>query len=217
MIYLLNIFLIVWVAIAAINLALMIFAALKLEAHVFVMLYPTLVGYSILSMLNWPLTLFAWLVAPVIPLFASNDGWLPKGLSWFQTPDNSLHGDSGWITQHWQWRYSLPIGMCNYIGMVGWLIRNPAYGFGLEKLYGPLYANFIGDNTIRDNANAKAGWLLVTCDDLFQLTWIVPIGFSRCFMLNLGWNIRALVDPHVSPVDTYEATFVFSPRISGYL
>ena len=40
---------------------------------------------------------------------------LPKWLSWFQTPDNSLDGDNGWKTEHWQWRFRLPAPLCTYV------------------------------------------------------------------------------------------------------
>ena len=52
---------------------------------------------------------------------------------------------------------------------------------------------------------------------LFQFTSVTPIGFARCIYINLGWNVRALVDDNVQPKpDPYQATFVFSPRISGF-
>jgi hypothetical protein len=74
-----------------------------------------------------------------------------------------------------------------------------------------------GDTSIKDNDNAKAGWCLVTVNNLFQFRWVCPIGFSRCIYCNFGHNILALVDPNVNPKPLkYEATFVFSPRISGF-
>ena len=37
------------------------------------------------------------------------------------------------------------------------------------------------------------------------------------YYINLGWNVRGLVDDNVQPKpDPYQATFVFSPRLSGY-
>jgi hypothetical protein len=71
---------------------------------------------------------------------------------------------------------------------------------------------------IKDNDNAKAGWLLVRSNGLFQLVWVWHIpSTSRCVYVNCGWNIRALVDPNVNPKPSpYQATFVFSPRISGF-
>jgi len=98
-----------------------------------------------------------------------------------------------------------------------WLWRNPAYSFGLQILGTPYVSDIQGDTTIRDNDNAKAGWCLVTVNGLFQFRWVRPIGFSRCIYCNFGHNILALVDPNVEPKPSlYKATFVFSPRISGF-
>ena len=33
------------------------------------------------------------LLAPVLPFFVQEDGYLPSWLSWFQTPDNPADGD----------------------------------------------------------------------------------------------------------------------------
>jgi len=177
-------------------------------------IYLALVPVSLL------LTLLAVILAPVFPLFAIQQmGWcdnhsyeaigprLPKWLNWFMTPDNSLDGDATFQK----------INGISYWSKVKWLWRNPAYSFALRYLNAPFSANYAGDNTIRDNDNAKAGWCLVHANGLFQYTLIAPIGFSRCFMVNLGWNVRALVDDNVQPKpNPYQATFVFSPRLSGF-
>ena len=165
------------------------------------------------------LTIIAIVLAPVLPLFAKPlMGWcdnhscmatqprLPIWINWFMTPDNSLNGDSS---------FQDLFPPC-YWSQVHWLWRNPAYSFALRYLEAPFQVRFWGDKTIKDNDNAKKGWLFVYAGSLFQFVWIVPIGFQRCFMVNLGWNIRALVDPNASPTFPYQATFVFSPRISGY-
>jgi hypothetical protein len=44
---------------------------------------------------------------------------LPKWLSWFDTPDNSLFGDSKWNKEH----------SGTYWNQVCWLYRNSLYGF----------------------------------------------------------------------------------------
>jgi hypothetical protein len=123
------------------------------------------------------------------------------------TPDNSLDGDATFE------RLNPP----SYWSQVKWLWRNPAYSFALRYLLVPYTTSVLGDKTIKDNDNAKAGWCLVHANGLFQFTFVAPIGFSRCFYCNLGWNIRGLVDDNVQPKpDTWQATFVFSPRISGF-
>jgi len=64
---------------------------------------------------------------------------------------------------------------------------------------------------------AKAGWCFVKANGLFQFVLVAPIGFSRCIYINFGWNIRALVADNVTNrAELYQATFVFSPRLSGF-
>ena len=177
--------------------------------------------YIILVPLNLAITLLAVLLAPILPLFAtSQEGWndnhsqygmgprLPTWLSWFMTPDNSLDGDATFM-------YLFP--PC-WWSQVHWLWRNPAYSFALQYFIPNNTATFIGDNLIKDNDNAREGWLLVRANGLFQFAWIWHIPrTNRCVYVNLGWNIRALVDDNVNPKpNPYQATFVFSPRISGF-
>ena len=176
--------------------------------------------YLILVPISLIITLIAVLLAPIMPLFATQqEGWLdnhsrwglgprlPKWLFWFQTPDNSLDGDATFE------RLNPP----SYWSHVKWLWRNPAYAFALRYLHNPYYTKVLGDPSIRDNDNAKAGWCFVKANGLFQFRLVAPIGFSRCFYCNLGWNVIGLVDPNVNPKpDPWQATFVFSPRISGF-
>jgi hypothetical protein len=179
-----------------------------------------MITYVLLVPLSLLLTLVAIIIAPILPVFAVQKEWwldnhgyravgpvLPSWLFWFMTPDNSLDGDATFE------RLNPP----SYWSKVKWLWRNPAYAFALRYLNAPYTARFSGDNTIKDNDNAKAGWCLVHANGLFQFTSVTPIGFSRCIYINLGWNVRALVDDNVQPKpNPYQATFVFSPRISGF-
>jgi hypothetical protein len=176
--------------------------------------------YILLVPVSLLLTLVAVLLAPVMPIFAVQKEWwcdnhsfraigpvLPSWLNWFMTPDNTLDGDATFQK----------LNGLSYWSKVKWLWRNPAYSFAMRYLTAPYEASYKGDKTIKDNDNAKAGWCLVHANGLFQFTSVTPIGFSRCIYVNLGWNIRALVDDNVQPKpDPYQATFVFSPRISGF-
>jgi len=176
--------------------------------------------YLVLVPLSLFLTLIAVILAPVLPVLATaQEGWLdnhakwgygprlPTWLSWFQTPDNSLDGDATFER----------LNGISYWSKVKWLWRNPCYAFALRYLSNPFYTQVSGDKTIKDNDNAKAGWCLVHANGLFQFTLVAPIGYSRCIYINLGWNVRGLVDDNVQPKpDPYQATFVFSPRISGF-
>jgi hypothetical protein len=157
----------------------------------------------------------------VLALFATQKmGWcdnhsywgvgprLPTWLNWFQTPDNSLDGDATFLLNNGY----------GYWSQVKWLWRNPAYSFALRHVQVPYETSVKGDKTIKDNDNAKEGWCLVHANGLFQITFVKRIfSSSRCIYVNLGWNIRGLVDDNI-PIkpDVYQATFVFSPRISGF-
>jgi len=178
------------------------------------LLYPFLVVYNLL------MTLIAVIFAPILPVFSTQqDGWLdnhsiwgigprlPKWLNLFMTPDNSLDGDATFQA----------INGRSYWSKVKWLWRNPAYSVCLRYLTNPYKTQVWGDKTIKDNDNAKAGWCFVTANGLFQFTWIAPIGHARCFRFTGGWNIMALVDDNVQPKpDPFQATFAFSPRLSGF-
>jgi hypothetical protein len=176
--------------------------------------------YLILVPISLLLTLLAVILAPVMPLFAVQKLWwcdnhsyqavgpvLPSWLNWFMTPDNTLNGDATFQANN---------GI-SYWSKVKWLWRNPAYSFALRYISTPYTTSVAGDPTIKDNDNAKKGWCLVHANGLFQFTLVARIGFSRCIYVNLGWNIRGLVDVNVQPKpQEWQATFVFSPRISGF-
>jgi hypothetical protein len=180
----------------------------------------TYIIYFFLAFISLPITLLGLLLAPVLPLFAANEfGWLdnhakqgfgprlPRWLSLFMTPDNSLDGDATFER----------LNGTGYFAKVKWLCRNPAYSFALKYLSSPYQVTVAGDISIKDNDKAKAGWCFVTANNLFQFRWVCPIGFSRCIYCNFGHNIFALADPNITTLpDVYQATFVFSPRISGF-
>lgn len=176
--------------------------------------------YLLMVPVNLLVTLLCILLSPILPIFATQQyGWcdnrsyqavgprLPKWLSWFQTPDNSLDGDATFEK----------INPPSYLSKIKWLIRNPGYGYGNKYFSAPYTTSYTGNPNIRDNDRAIAGYLFCHANGLFQFVWIKPIGYQRCIYVNLGWNIRGLVDPNLKPKpDQWEATFAFSPRISGF-
>lgn len=177
--------------------------------------------YLVLAPLSLIFTLIAIIFAPIMVLFATEQyGWLdnqaktgfgyrlPKWLNIFMTPDNSLEGDATFEK----------LNPPSYLSRVKWLWRNPAYSFALRYLNAPYATSVYGDKTIRDNDNAKEGKCFVKANGLFQFRYIKRIGNSnRCILVNLGWNIMALVDDNIKDKPShYQATFVFSPRISGF-
>src|SRR6185369_16465594 len=87
------------------------------------------------------MTIVAWIVTPILPAFAkprmgpidNNHGQaveprLPLWLAWFDTPDNSLLGDSNWKATH----------DGGYWSQVQWLYRNTLYGFKWGPLAAPM-------------------------------------------------------------------------------
>lgn len=187
------------------------------------------VKYIFMAVFSLVLTILAFILALVLPIFATEqEGPLNNGtkygvgprlrnwLAWFMTPDNSLDGDIGWQTEHWQWRFKFPATVAKYIGYVGWLWRNPAYAYGMKYINGNVEPAYSGDAKIGDNQTAREGWLLVHEGGLFQYVCVKRIfNTQKCVYINLGWNIRALLDPNNRKAN-YRATFVFSPRISGF-
>lgn len=179
------------------------------------------IKYVVLVLLSLPMNILALILAPVLPLFSGNAyGWLdnhskegfgprlPTWLNWFMTPDNSLDGDATFEQ----------INGTGYLAKVKWLIRNPLYAFAIQYLKPTYITTVAGDKTIKDNDGAKEGWCFVTANGLFQFRYVKRIfNTNRCILINFGWNIMALVDDGVpvKPIP-YQATFVFSPRISGF-
>ena len=176
--------------------------------------------YAILVPISLLITLIAVILAPVMPLVGVDKEWwldnhskrgigfvLPTWLNWFNTPDNDLRGDATFQTNNGT----------GYWQCVKWIWRNPAYSFALRYLNTPYTTEVLGNPAIKDNDNAKSGWCLVHANSLFQFRLVKSIGFSRCLYFNFGWNVMGLVDPNVIPKpDQWQATFVFSPRISGF-
>jgi hypothetical protein len=157
-------------------------------------------------LINFTVDVFATLIAPLLPLFAtvqlgaSDNGnarlaepRLPKYLSWFQTPDNSLYGDTGWQTIHYP-------AYKSYLGQVLWLIRNSAHGL----VNGPLSAKFdrISDiasvgNPWLDRNNPDHSGLSFTAQygDYFQWMKVVRVPIlKRSIYVNIGWHFDPFVE-----------------------
>lgn len=159
-------------------------------------------------MIRWGLYLLACLVvealavllAPVLPLLANEAGWLPRWLWWFQTPDNSIHGDAGHALR---WA-----GKSHYLREVAWLLRNRAYGFKWTTLSAPMdkAARVIDGDTRINRNDGRFGLLRITMGPYWQWKLVKPIGFGWCVMLNFGW----LLDDG----DQARALYLFSPRMA---
>lgn len=148
--------------------------------------------YWLLLPINLVIALLAWMLAPILPLFANSDGWLPSWLWIFQTPDASLDGDSGWkdISQH-PFVTKLP----RYLRQVLWLFRNPSYGFNWTVLVSkPLPKDWSYRGNIKcDRSLDKTSWVYVTCGKYWQFRCYLKYPkINYCFQINIGWNIHEM-------------------------
>ena len=179
-------------------------------------LYPFFVIIDLIgTVLTFPL-------AFIVVLFKKDEmGWvnnatakavgprLIKLFTWFQTPDNSLDGDAGWQEKHSH----------SWWSRVQWLWRNPFYGFAVVTFDGSTGMSYLGD---LDCSPTKPGHILVKGHGLWQYVLYKPM-LGKTLYLNLGWNIKALVEPgFITPdqwhdntalIHDYPATFAFSPRL----
>lgn len=137
----------------------------------------------------------------VLPCFAAN-GWLPRALSYFQTPDNSLFGDAG-HRQRWA-------GKNEYLQQVAWLLRNRAYGFKLGPLGCDYAVGYVahGNPRIKNRDDAVAGWCIWQSAFGWYVKAVAPIGSEYCIQLALGWQLDAPINGR--------CLFMFSPRITKF-
>jgi hypothetical protein len=179
-------------------------------------LYPLLVVINIIgTLLTFPLAL-------ILPLFATQqEGWLdnatkwgvgprlPKWLSWFQAPDNSLDGDIGFFSTH----------PASWWSKVQWLWRNPFYGFAVVTFDDSDGMSYSGDLKV---SPTNPGHILIKGHGLWQYV-LYKSFLGKTLYLNFGWNIMSLVEPsfltpdqwqdNTALIKNYPATFAFSPRI----
>lgn len=141
--------------------------------------------HIILLPLHLFMCLTCWILSPVLPLFAINKETLPKWLSWYQTPDASLDGDSGHVERC--------VGYPQYVQRVLWLIRNPAYGFAWSVLaYQPKTPEFKWKGSIgyTNGDESKFGWYFITQESgHFQYSVRYPSVFEKQFRLRFGWKM----------------------------
>ena len=133
------------------------------------------------------------ILAPILPLFADCEGWLPDWLWWFQTPDNPLDGDAA----HWE-RHPGTDALSTYARRVAWCWRNVAYGFDIDVLGVEVRSTdaliFEGDRDVGAKP-PRSGWQWkqVKRDGktvAFQLYGVrqYRVWPQRCLRVNLGWK-----------------------------
>jgi len=172
--------------------------------------------YCILDYIMQP---FSFLLAPFIVWFAypqegySNNGseWkleprLPKLLSGFQTPDNSLYGDYGWQNIH------CPENWNNWKGMIGWLWRNRLHGFAWNT-FGVIVeepVTYTGVFAPSQNP-VNLGTMRCKCGDAWEFKKVAKIpGTNYAVIFHYGW----LLHPYVSgPLPWYNKRAKFKATV----
>lgn len=138
-------------------------------------------------------TVIACLLAPVLPLFAQANGYLPNGLSWFQTADNSLDGDAGWQDPA---ERPLVNRLPRYLRRVLWLWRNPAYGWSCtvtNRVVPAGVAPACYGNPLVSNRPYTPGWRRLVAAGTWELYFVGPSLFGRCVRIRLGWKVGNLI------------------------
>ena len=157
--------------------------------------------YLISVPVSWLATILNYPLAPLVVLFAGEEGWLPAWLWWFQTPDNSLDGDHGWRTEHRWFRDSLLAdrGWRSWVNRFRWLWRNSMHGFeqvvlGFTPLPGFTYDH--QGQQLTSNRPLVGGrvWRTVVNpggQSAFQFYFVRAWSSKYCLRINLGWKLWA--------------------------
>ena len=153
-------------------------------------------------------------LAPVLPFFVQADGYLPRWLWWFQTPDNPCDGDKG----HWErWPDTSVWG--TYKRRVAWFLRNVCYGFDIDVLGqvtrpGDRF-EMLGQEEVSDQPRGKPGcWFkrVYRGDDLvawhFYLIHQWSFWPDKCLRLSWGWKLFSY-DP--SKEESHQLTNYLNP------
>lgn len=144
------------------------------------------------------------LLAPVLPFFVQKDGYLPKWLWWFQTPDNPCDGDKGhlerWGTDTDFWH--------TYLRRTAWFLRNVCYGFDIDVLGFTVDTSKqsckISGNTEASDNNGISGTAKYLCYEndkpkAFQFYFIKHYTifgkWKACIRLNIGWKLWGFYGP----------------------
>lgn len=168
----------------------------------------------LLSLLLLPIHLsviaVAWPLSPILPLFALRRDTLPKWLSWFQTPDAPLDGDTGFLIKHKDTN--------KYLRRVIWLIRNPAYGFSWTVLSAKVDAGtpitYKGDLRSGDDP-FKTGYtfMYIKGTPYYQVRFTLPTIKGKCLKARLGWKMFGDIKWGTPVVKNspYKYTYTFNP------
>lgn len=159
-------------------------------------------------------------LSPILPAFAIGKPILPKWLSWFQTPDNPLDGDEGFITKHAPFKGQQK-GVKQYINRIVWILRNPYYGLAYGSMGATIKDTPVvvkGNRYVSNDGNrdlerhvGQSGYVLVKSGKHFELYLVYQHGKSaKCFMARFGWKMLGFLNHPIDWPLGGKAQFVFS-------
>ena len=142
---------------------------------------------------NLVMLVLAYLLAPVLPLFATKENHLPKWLAFFDTPDNPIDGDGGFKEQHAPFKGE-QTGWRRYINRVRWLWRNPSYGFNWTVLAyhpkaGEVARVIYGTRKTIGGDLKLGGWYFARQGSAWQLFINHHWNETHCCKFNFGWKL----------------------------
>jgi len=150
--------------------------------------------WLVFAVIDWILLPVWWVSAPFLSLFTSK-GW-PKWGSWFWTYDNPPQGDSGWISKR-SFFPNTNDKLELYCNRVGWLWRNPGYGFqkavSIPWQEGHL-VTVVGNDRI-SHKYQREGKYFARCTDkegrlvAFEFYWIKKYSETRCIRFRIGYKL----------------------------
>jgi hypothetical protein len=145
--------------------------------------------WSACAFMSVVMSIIAWIFAPLMVLFAGDDGRLPRLISWFGQEDNSLDGDEPWrdSTAH-----PLVNAMPRYIRRILWLWRNPAQVFDAlvsASVVAKDVTRVFGDESVSDQPYFKAGYCYATVGKFWMLYVCFPTFPGMCCRIYCGWKL----------------------------
>lgn len=159
--------------------------------------------FIVLILLDYLFTILGLILAPILPLFATKQQKLPKWLSWWDTPDNTLDGDEGWKNEH------LLFLNCKgdnldfiriYLKRVCWLFRNTGYGFshsvaGVDVSEQDV-VSWEGNQKVgnRPLSEGKCKAILRGDNKAFMLYYVKKTFKGKCLRVYIGWKLKNKVD-----------------------
>lgn len=178
--------------------------------------------WILLFPVSFAMTVLGYVLAPFLPAFASDDGWLPDFLHWFQTYDNPLDGDYGFKTIHAPFKGDNLSYFQKYVNRVVWLWRNPTYGFDKDimgvqvpDMFHWTRTRLYGEKDITEDLSPPGWYLAVLKDEsgeeasaiAWQLYVVHHWTENHATKINLGWKIWAAPNdcPYVSTITVWKS------------